>query len=107
MLRVFPITLTGAAKRKERFSDDEDNMDPPFKTDESKECEDPQKYEEDEANMIFEAVLDKLNDDWFNGTNEDEDDLKGIIGYLEPTSYDGFTDLDNHACKKEIANYLA
>ncbi|GJV40419.1 hypothetical protein Tco_1418859 [Tanacetum coccineum] len=72
---------------KERFSDDEDNMDPPVKTDESEECKDPEECGEDEANTIIGVVLDKLNDDWFNGTNEDGDDLDRIIDYLEPTSY--------------------
>ncbi|GJZ15888.1 hypothetical protein Tco_0551565 [Tanacetum coccineum] len=71
---------------KERFSDDEDNMDPPVKPDKSKECEDPEECGEDEANTIIRVVLDKLNDDWFNGTNEDKDDLDRIIDYLEPTS---------------------
>ncbi|GJU18646.1 hypothetical protein Tco_1146612 [Tanacetum coccineum] len=91
---------------KERFSDDEDNMDRPFKTNKSKECEDLEKCREDEANAIFGAVLDKLNDDWFNGTNEEGDDLEGIIDYLEPTSYDGFTDLDNEAYKKRKSKLL-
>nr|GEW09913.1 hypothetical protein [Tanacetum cinerariifolium] len=91
---------------KERFSDDEDNMDPPFKTDESKECEDPKECVEDKANAKFRVVLDKLNDDWFNDTNEDADDLEGIIGYLEPTSYNGFTDLDYEAYKKRKSKLL-
>ncbi|GJZ90982.1 hypothetical protein Tco_0662909 [Tanacetum coccineum] len=50
---------------------------------------------EDEANAIFRDVVDKLINDRFNGTSEDGDDLEGIIDYLEPTSYHGFTDLDN------------
>nr|GEV72506.1 hypothetical protein [Tanacetum cinerariifolium] len=56
----------------ERFSDDEDNMDPPFKTNESKECEDPKEYGEDKANVIFRAILDKLNNDWFKGSHNKE-----------------------------------
>ncbi|GJR75078.1 hypothetical protein Tco_0087443 [Tanacetum coccineum] len=28
------------------------------------------------------------------GTFDDEDDIEGIIDYLEPTSYDGFIDLE-------------
>ncbi|GJR24687.1 hypothetical protein Tco_0973214 [Tanacetum coccineum] len=55
---------------------------------------------EDEANAIFGVVVEKLINDWFNGTSEDEDDLEGIIDYLEPTSYHGFTDLDNESYKK-------
>nr|GFC50315.1 hypothetical protein [Tanacetum cinerariifolium] len=46
------------------------------------------------------AIHGKLNDDWFNGTSEDEDDLEGILYYLKPRSYDGFIYLDNEAYNK-------
>ncbi|GKE63259.1 hypothetical protein Tco_1513626, partial [Tanacetum coccineum] len=58
---------------------------------------DPEKCREDKANIRIGVIYDKLNNDWFNGTSEDEDDLKGILDYLEPSSYDGFIDLDNEA----------
>ncbi|GKC88843.1 hypothetical protein Tco_1149492 [Tanacetum coccineum] len=80
-----------------QLSDDEDNMDLP---DEGEEYEDPEECKEDKVNTIFRVVIDKLNNDWFNGTSEDEDDLERIIDYLEPTSYDGFIDLGNEAYKK-------
>ncbi|GJY34903.1 retrovirus-related pol polyprotein from transposon TNT 1-94 [Tanacetum coccineum] len=34
------------------------------------------------------------------GTSDDEDDIEGIIDYLEPTSYDGFIDLDEEEYNK-------
>ncbi|GKD28909.1 hypothetical protein Tco_1239687, partial [Tanacetum coccineum] len=46
------------------------------------------------------AIHDKLNDDWFNNTSEDEDDLEGILDYLEPRSYEGFIDLDDEAYRE-------
>ncbi|GKE84342.1 hypothetical protein Tco_1558084 [Tanacetum coccineum] len=57
--------------------------------------EDPEECGEDKANAIIRVVHDKLNDDWFNGISEDEDDLEGIIDCLEPKSYNGFINLDN------------
>ncbi|GJU16044.1 zinc knuckle CX2CX4HX4C containing protein [Tanacetum coccineum] len=59
--------------------------------------EDPEECEEDKANAVIGVVQDKLNDDWFSGTSEDEDDLEGIIDYLEPKSYKGFIDLNDEA----------
>nr|GEU44105.1 hypothetical protein [Tanacetum cinerariifolium] len=43
---------------------------------------------------------------WFTGTSEDEDDLEGIIDYLEPTSYDGFTNLDDKSYKERRCKLL-
>ncbi|GJW97330.1 zinc finger, CCHC-type containing protein [Tanacetum coccineum] len=87
-----------------RFSDDQDNMDPPVETDKSKECEDPKECGEYKANALLGAVLDKLNSDWFNGTSKDKDDLEWIIDFLEPTSYDVFIDLDDEAYKERKSN---
>ncbi|GJU24947.1 hypothetical protein Tco_1163568 [Tanacetum coccineum] len=36
----------------------------------------------------------------FNGTSEDEDELEGILDYLESRSYDGLIDLDYEAYNK-------
>ncbi|GJX14681.1 hypothetical protein Tco_0206439 [Tanacetum coccineum] len=55
---------------------------------------------EDKANAIMGVIYDKLNDDWFDNISEDEDDLEGILDYLEPRSYDGFIDLDDEAYNK-------
>nr|GEY56838.1 hypothetical protein [Tanacetum cinerariifolium] len=47
---------------------------------------DLEECEKDKANIIMGAIHDKLNDYWFNGTSEDDDDLEGILDYLEPRS---------------------
>ncbi|GJX49835.1 hypothetical protein Tco_0276680 [Tanacetum coccineum] len=52
------------------------------------------------------VIHDKLKDDWFNNTSEDEDDLEGILDYLEPRSYDGFIDLDDEAYNKRRCKLL-
>ncbi|GKC63695.1 hypothetical protein Tco_1096293, partial [Tanacetum coccineum] len=39
-------------------------------------------HAKDKANTILEVALNKLDEAWFDGTNEDEDDLEGIIDYL-------------------------
>ncbi|GJW96188.1 hypothetical protein Tco_0177996 [Tanacetum coccineum] len=40
------------------------------------------------------------------GTSDDEDDIEGIIDYLEPTSYDGFVDLDEEEYNKRRCRLL-
>ncbi|GJR74871.1 reverse transcriptase domain-containing protein [Tanacetum coccineum] len=83
---------------RERFEDEEDDI--------KENSEDPEECREDKANVIMGAILDNLNDDWFNGTSEDEDNLEGILDYLEPRSYDGFIDLDNEAYNKRKCRLL-
>nr|GEW41549.1 hypothetical protein [Tanacetum cinerariifolium] len=56
--------------------------------------EDPEECGEDKANTILGVIHDKLNNNWFNNTSEDKDDLEWILDYLKPRSYDGFIDLD-------------
>ncbi|GJY49133.1 hypothetical protein Tco_0439089 [Tanacetum coccineum] len=77
---------------RERFGDEEDDIE--------KNLKDPEECREDKANVIMGSIHDKLNDDWFNGTSEYEDDLEGILDYLEPRSYDGLIDLDYEAYNK-------
>ncbi|GJW80643.1 hypothetical protein Tco_0144618 [Tanacetum coccineum] len=44
---------------------------------------------------------DHINIEWNDlRTPDDEDDIEGIIDYLEPTSYDGFIDLDEEEYNK-------
>ncbi|GJS53637.1 hypothetical protein Tco_0626999 [Tanacetum coccineum] len=50
------------------------------------------------------VIHDKLSDDWFNNTSEDEDNLEGILDYLR--SYDGFIDLDDEAYNKRRCKLL-
>ncbi|GJT41021.1 hypothetical protein Tco_0940886 [Tanacetum coccineum] len=40
------------------------------------------------------------------GTSNDENDIEGIIDYLEPTSYDGFVDLDEEEYNKRRCRLL-
>ncbi|GJU00364.1 hypothetical protein Tco_1110702 [Tanacetum coccineum] len=68
--------------------------------------EDPKECGEDKANTIIGAIHHKLNDDWFNGTSEDEDDLEGVLDYLKPRSYNGFIDLDDEAYNKRRCRLL-
>nr|GEV96123.1 hypothetical protein [Tanacetum cinerariifolium] len=68
--------------------------------------EDPEKFGKDKPNVILEVLLDKLNEAWFNGTSEDEDDLEGILNYLEPKSYDGLIDLDDDIYKERKCKLL-
>ncbi|GKD44963.1 hypothetical protein Tco_1269608 [Tanacetum coccineum] len=68
--------------------------------------EDPEECGEDKANTILGVIHDKLNNDWFNNTSKDEDDLEGILDYLKPRSYDGFIDLDDEAYNKRRCRLL-
>ncbi|GKA18516.1 hypothetical protein Tco_0698431 [Tanacetum coccineum] len=52
---------------------------------------------ESKVNGILGTVLNKLHDEWFKGTDEDDDDLEGIIDYLEPTLYDGFVNVTRYS----------
>ncbi|GJR68479.1 hypothetical protein Tco_0014544 [Tanacetum coccineum] len=68
--------------------------------------EDPEECGEDQANTVMGGIYDKLNNDWFNGTSDDEDDFEGILDYLEPSSYDGFIDLDIEAYNERRCRLL-
>ncbi|GJZ63969.1 reverse transcriptase domain-containing protein [Tanacetum coccineum] len=83
---------------RERFRDKEDDLE--------ENLEDPEECGEDKANTILGVIHDKLNNDWFNNTSEDEKDLEGILDYLKPRSYDGFIDLDDEAYNKRRCKLL-
>ncbi|GKB49388.1 hypothetical protein Tco_0900141 [Tanacetum coccineum] len=68
--------------------------------DDNEEFEDPDGCGESKENEILGTILNKLHDEWFKGTNKDDDDLEGSIDYLEPTLYDRFIDSDNEEYKK-------
>nr|GEU33030.1 hypothetical protein [Tanacetum cinerariifolium] len=68
--------------------------------------EDPEECGEDKANTILAVIHDKLNNDSFNNTSKDEDDLEGILDYLKRRSYDGFIDLDGEAYNKRMCRLL-
>ncbi|GKB79333.1 hypothetical protein Tco_0946228 [Tanacetum coccineum] len=57
-------------------------------------------------NKILETIINKLHDEWFKGTDEDDEDLEGIIDYLEPTLYDGFIDSDDEEYKERKCRFI-
>ncbi|GJW44728.1 hypothetical protein Tco_0073527 [Tanacetum coccineum] len=57
-------------------------------------------------NEIRERIIHNLHEEWFKGTSDDEDDIEGIINYLEPTSYDTFMDLDEDEYNKRRCRLL-
>nr|GEW67979.1 putative reverse transcriptase domain-containing protein [Tanacetum cinerariifolium] len=61
----------------------------------SKDFEDPDGCMESKENKILGTIINKLHDEWFKGTDEDDNDLEGIIDYLKPTLYDRFIDSDD------------
>nr|GEZ92970.1 hypothetical protein [Tanacetum cinerariifolium]GEZ93116.1 hypothetical protein [Tanacetum cinerariifolium] len=69
--------------------------------DDIEEFKDPDVCRESKENEILGTVLNKLHDEWFKGTDEDDDDLERIIDYLEPTLYDGFIDLNDEEYKEK------
>ncbi|GJS40400.1 hypothetical protein Tco_0565443 [Tanacetum coccineum] len=74
--------------------------------DDSNDFYDPDQCGEGRNNEIRERVINNLHDEWFKGTSDDEDDIEGIIDYLEPTSYDGFVDLDEDEYNKRRCRLL-
>ncbi|GKA36720.1 hypothetical protein Tco_0723285 [Tanacetum coccineum] len=70
--------------------------------DDSEDFEDPDGCREGKENEILGTIINKLHDEWFKGMHEDDDDLEGIIDYLEPTLYDGFIDSDDEGVMKHI-----
>ncbi|GKA93207.1 hypothetical protein Tco_0815193 [Tanacetum coccineum] len=57
-------------------------------------------------NEIRERIIHNLHEEWFKWTFDKEDDIEGIIDYLEPTSYDGFVDLDEEKYNKRRCRLL-
>ncbi|GJW53329.1 hypothetical protein Tco_0097414 [Tanacetum coccineum] len=91
-INVMPLSIYGKVCKmtrerilkdhwKDRFGDEEDDL--------KENLEDPEECGEDKANAIMGTIH------WFNNKSEDEDDLEGILDYLEPRSYDGFINLDD------------
>ncbi|GJR35246.1 hypothetical protein Tco_1210930 [Tanacetum coccineum] len=83
---------------REGFRDEED--------DPKEDWEDPDEYGEDKAHAIMEDVRNKLDDEWFNNTNEDKDDLEGILDYLEPRLDNRYINLDNEAYNEKMGKLL-
>ncbi|GKC95448.1 zinc knuckle CX2CX4HX4C containing protein [Tanacetum coccineum] len=73
---------------------------------ESEDFKDPDGCGESKENKILGTIINKLHDEWFKGTHEDDDDLEGISDYLEPTLYDGFIDSDDEEYKERKCRLL-
>nr|GEU93129.1 hypothetical protein [Tanacetum cinerariifolium] len=68
--------------------------------DDNEDFEDPDGCMKSKENQVIGTIINKLQDEWFKGTHEDDDDLVGIIDYLEPTLYDGFINSDDEEYKE-------
>ncbi|GJS45596.1 hypothetical protein Tco_0595717 [Tanacetum coccineum] len=62
--------------------------------DDNNDFYDPDQCEDGGNNKIRERISHNSHEEWFKGMSDDENDIKVIIDYLKPTSYDGFMDLD-------------
>ncbi|GJT84684.1 hypothetical protein Tco_1066401 [Tanacetum coccineum] len=69
-------------------------------------CEDLENFRDEKMELILDIVLYKLDDGWFSGTVKDEEDLDGIVDYLELNSHDGFIDIDDEAYKNKMYELL-
>ncbi|GJZ81409.1 hypothetical protein Tco_0646403 [Tanacetum coccineum] len=76
---------------KKQFENEYDNSD---------EFEDPDGCGECRENEIFETIINKMHNEWFKGTDEDDEDLEGMVNYLEPTLYDEFIDSNDEEYKE-------
>lgn len=61
---------------------------------------------EEKDRCKMDLIKDKLDDDWFKGTEFDDDDIDGIMDYLELQGHDGFTDPDDEAYEQRRCNLL-
>ena len=73
--------------------DDEENEEPD--TDDSEDCE--MKSDEDRDRKLLNLIEERLHEGWYKDTESDDDDLEGIVDYLELQGYDGFTNADDEA----------
>ncbi|GJX74832.1 RNA-directed DNA polymerase, eukaryota, reverse transcriptase zinc-binding domain protein [Tanacetum coccineum] len=74
--------------------------------DDIEDFKDPDGCGESKENEILGTIINKLHDEWLKGTHVDDDDLEGIIDYLEPTLYDGFIDSDDEEYKERKCRLL-
>nr|GEX48536.1 RNA-directed DNA polymerase, eukaryota, reverse transcriptase zinc-binding domain protein [Tanacetum cinerariifolium] len=76
------------------------------KYDNSEDFKDPDGCEESKKNKILGIIINKLHDEWFKGTHEDDVDLEDIIDCLVPTLYDGYIDLNDEEYKERKCRLL-
>ena len=60
----------------------------------------------DRDQKIRDLMEDKLDDNWYKGTEFDDDDLKGIVDYLDLQGYDRFVDIDDEAYEQRRCKLL-
>lgn len=82
--------------------DEEEEEEPD--ADDSEDCE--MRSNEDKDRQILNLIEDRLDENQYKDMESDEDDLDGIVGYLELQRYDGFTDTDDEAYEQRICNLL-
>ncbi|GJW42445.1 phospholipase-like protein [Tanacetum coccineum] len=70
------------------------------------DCEDLENFGEKKIELILDAVLDKLDDDWFTGIINDEDNLDRMVVYMELKSHDDFIDINDEAYKERMCKLL-
>ena len=80
----------------------EDNNEPAVVKDEEYKT----RWGEKKDHCKKELIVDKLDDKWFNGMKFDDDDIDGIMDYLELQGHDGFTDLDDEAYEQRRCKLL-
>ncbi|GJV74372.1 hypothetical protein Tco_1494367 [Tanacetum coccineum] len=56
--------------------------------------------------LIQELIKDRLNDNWYSHTPDDDDELDCLVDYLELQSYGGFIDTKDEAYKERMCKLL-
>ncbi|GJZ15154.1 hypothetical protein Tco_0550831 [Tanacetum coccineum] len=74
--------------------------------DDNEDFKDPDGCGESKENEILGTIINKLHDEWFKETHEDDDNLEGSIYYLKQTLYDGFIDSDDEEYKERNCRLL-
>ena len=60
----------------------------------------------DRDRQIFKLIEDKLDKDWYKGTESDDDDLEGIVDYIDLQGYDRFMNMDDEAYEQRRCKLL-
>ncbi|GKF46333.1 hypothetical protein Tco_0136135 [Tanacetum coccineum] len=64
-------------------------------------------HTQDEGYAVTKDLFeDRLNDDWYTGTPDDDDDLDCLVEYLELHTHNGFIDTEDEAYKERMCKLL-
>ncbi|GKC25822.1 hypothetical protein Tco_1027972 [Tanacetum coccineum] len=74
--------------------------------DEGDSSENLENFGDKRMELIIDIVEDHLNDDWFTGMTDDDDDLDCIVNYLELQSYDEFVDIKDEVYKERMCKLI-